>query len=196
MKIWELALRGGPSESVFTEAGVRGILPLILSDLDSHVNGDPERFVRILLESFPYEMFPISLTVYAWEEQDQDEGRVRLFRFYPEWVQGSLDLDSPTLNRLEREAKKIVLPSVSERGVMEGKVVRQYGSLRVTYSIAHGEPSQNQLHAILKAFDESGKSEASMLLEVSRSIRVEGNEDPGNVEEEIVEFFVERMGVT
>ncbi|MFQ5909976.1 MAG: hypothetical protein ACE5IJ_04550 [Thermoplasmata archaeon] len=193
MKWWEIYLRGGPAERLYTEAGIKNVLPQILEDLDFYTRGDTREFVRILLESFPFELYPLSVTMYDWVEEN-DEGEAKLLRFYPEWVRDELDLDTTDVVRLERSAERILLPTVSEPRAIGGSVVRQFGNIRVTYSGAQGEPSHKELYAVLNVFDRSGRSEATVLLKGSRSVIVEGDE--AVVEDEEMELFLERLRKT
>ncbi len=197
LKRWEVALVGTPAVRVYTEAGIRKILPQILTDVDFYVTGNEEQFARVLFESFPPDMQPISLTFYCWEESeekdgDEGEGRIRLLRFYPEWILQDIGLNSQELAKLERDVKKVLLPYVSDWREVEGKVVREFGNIRVTYATDKAQPSRKDLHAVLEAFDDSGRPEATVVLDGTRSVRVE--DEPDKVERDSMEFFVERVG--
>ncbi len=190
-KWWEIYLRGEPAQRLYTEAGIKEVLSQILADLDFYTRSDTPKFVRILLESFPFELYPFSVTMYDWVDGENDEGEAKLLRFYPEWVRDEMNLDATDLLRLEKSVEKILLPSVSESRVIEGNVVKQFGNIRVTYSKTQGEPSTKELYAVLNAFDKSGRSEATVLLKDSRSVIVEGDE--AVVEDEEMELFLERL---
>ncbi len=190
LKWWEVDLRGKPTEQLFTLAGIKQTLPNMLFDLDFYSKGGPEEFIRVLLESFPLESYPISITVLGWKEGDGGDGETRLRRFYPEWVLDDLGLGSRELRSLEKNVERIWLPSVTEGREIEGNILQQFGSIRVTYSAASGSPSRKELHSVLKAFDDSGEGEATVLLQSTRSLSLNGED---SVEEESMEFFLERV---
>lgn len=123
---------------------------------------------------------------------DDKAERLIFQRFYPKWITD--DLDPTEITRLEKNVEKVILPSVSDHRPVESVVVRDIGSFRVTYSSTQGEPSRKELHSVIEAFEESGRSKATVILRQSRSIALE--DGPTIAQDESIEFFIERLGAT
>lgn len=191
--VWKLKLKGRPVWRFFTEKGIENILPKLLEDLDVEVGGRRDEFARVLLRSIPGDILPVSFSVgeYEYDEEEESPTEVKAIRYC--WGPGleELGFDSKNLRSLSERTETVLLALMEEEREVGESIVEEIDGFRITYPRRQGKPTADDLCAVLEAFDETALEEST--IRVSKSTKIEIDEESFSQEEEELEFFVERL---